>query len=53
MDIFLDDFTEEDCKNKVDKQKVAEMKEQYPTHKYVRAMLLKKKGIWICGYYPD
>jgi hypothetical protein len=57
-DIYVGDFTENDCAEKKDKAKVAEMQKENPDCKYIRSMIIKGKNkrtlrVWICDYYPD
>ena len=62
IDIFIGDFTEDDCRNKKDKSAIENAMKKNPECKYTRRELLKNHNpnikseyigrVWICNYYP-
>ena len=60
-DIFVGDFTDDDCRNKIDKIAIENAMRENPECNYIHRDLLKNHNpkvksvyisrIWICNYY--
>lgn len=55
--IFVGNFTVNECAEKKDKAKIAELQKENPDCKYIQSMIIKSKfkrilRVWICDYYP-